>query len=325
MIAGVVGRLHICHVLPSKPIYKTGSTRRTPNSSPKREYTVQSARFFSTAPFSLHPSSPKSRTPYQPTSADPTRQTPFLPPPTLPIPSLSILTPPPTRRPTPPLLPWRRQLPVPPPASLPSPTGDGGACTAGGGGALAARPAALRPTPSPAPFPPHTGRQEDEVAPSSPSSGASALWPPIGRRPAAALPRAAEARAGERRSNRRRIRRIHGRIDPAAARFGSLSLLPAAPPPPLSPPAALLLSGHRRRGVVPAGRGRSCSGFARGAVALDARWGQRGRSARPGCALDLASGADECYVPCALEYPGAVVFTPKCNATRQCVPVAHVV
>jgi hypothetical protein len=87
----------------------------------------------------------------------------------LPSPSLSILTPPPTRWPTPPLLPRRRQLLLPLPASLPSPTGDGGAYMVGSGGALAARPAALRPAPSPAPFPPHTGRQEDADAPSSPT------------------------------------------------------------------------------------------------------------------------------------------------------------
>jgi hypothetical protein len=91
-------------------------------------------------------------------------------------------------------------------------------------------------------------------------------------------------------------------------------------------PAALLLSGHRQRGVVPAGRGRSCSSFARGAVALDARWGRRGRSARSGCALDLASEAERALRPMRMRFgvSGAVVFTPKCNATRQRVPVAHV-
>jgi hypothetical protein len=99
------------------------------------------------------------------------------------------------------------------------------------------------------------------------------------------------------------------------------------PPPSLSLlPAALLLSGHRQRGVVPAGRGRSCSSFARGAVALDARWGRRGRSARSGCALDLASEAERALRPMRMRFgvSGAVVFTPKCNATRQRVPVAHV-
>jgi hypothetical protein len=44
---------------------ETGSTRHTPNASPKREYSAQSARFSSSVPVFPHPSSPVSHTPYQ--------------------------------------------------------------------------------------------------------------------------------------------------------------------------------------------------------------------------------------------------------------------
>jgi hypothetical protein len=44
---------------------KTGSTRHTPNASPKREYSAKSARFSSSVPVFPHPSSPMSHTPYQ--------------------------------------------------------------------------------------------------------------------------------------------------------------------------------------------------------------------------------------------------------------------
>jgi hypothetical protein len=43
----------------------TGSTRHTPNASPKREYSAQSARFSSSVPVFPHPSFPMSHTPYQ--------------------------------------------------------------------------------------------------------------------------------------------------------------------------------------------------------------------------------------------------------------------
>jgi hypothetical protein len=44
---------------------KRGSTRRTPNTSPKREYFVQLARFSSSVSLSPHSSSPISHNPYQ--------------------------------------------------------------------------------------------------------------------------------------------------------------------------------------------------------------------------------------------------------------------
>jgi hypothetical protein len=66
---------------------EAGSTRRTPNASPKMEYSVQSSKFCSTVPISPHPSSLISPTPYQPTPAGPTCHPLFLPP----LPSLSLL------------------------------------------------------------------------------------------------------------------------------------------------------------------------------------------------------------------------------------------
>jgi hypothetical protein len=64
---------------------EAGRTGHTPKSSPKSEYSVQSARFSSTVSISPHPSSPISPTPYQPTTAGPTRHTLLFSP--LPFPS----------------------------------------------------------------------------------------------------------------------------------------------------------------------------------------------------------------------------------------------
>jgi hypothetical protein len=52
--------------------YKTSSTRHTPNTSPKREYSARSSKFCSTVPISPHTSSAISPIQYRPTPVGPT-------------------------------------------------------------------------------------------------------------------------------------------------------------------------------------------------------------------------------------------------------------
>jgi hypothetical protein len=63
-----------------KFFFETGSTRHTPNASPKTEYSVQSSKFCSTASISPHPSSPIPYTPYQQTPVGPAYQICLTPP-----------------------------------------------------------------------------------------------------------------------------------------------------------------------------------------------------------------------------------------------------